>query len=365
MPPASMPPATLTAPRCLPARAAWIAGPRWDLGWLIGSALIVPAVLALVWSGTSAVAINLGVTALVGGPHLFATYCASYLDPAFRRGHRPLLAAALLLVPASVVYWTLRDFQVLLSVFIFAASLHVLHQNAYLTDIYRRKAGLAEAPWARWVDYGLLLLSIYPIASYKLVRSDFQLGRVEILLPAFLKVPATYWTVWTAFALLLGLWLGKTAWEWRRGALNRPKTLLIAATTAIAFLVPAAAGGARLELAFQAVNAWHSVQYLGIVWFILRERAARGEQLSPFVAGLGRRPGRFYGFCCAVTLALLGALGALSRLDPLGLGFEQYYYMGVLSCLLIHYVLDAYSFSVGNLPRVSPARIPYALPAAA
>jgi len=194
------------------ARRVWIQSPGWDLGWLIGSAAIVPLVLLVVWGGASSSMVNLGTTALIGGPHLFSTYTATYLDPRFRRSHRPMLWLISLAIPALVVWGTLANFQVLLSVFIFSASVHVLHQNAYLTDIYRKRAGTPEATWSRLVDYGLMMLCIYPIASWKLVRHDFLLGDIEILIPPILRAPITYWCVWIAFAVLLAAWLAKT-WD--------------------------------------------------------------------------------------------------------------------------------------------------------
>ncbi len=353
------------------ARRTWIQSPRWDTSWLIGSALIVPVVLLLVRAGASSAVINLGTTALIGGPHLFATYTATYLDPRFRRTHRPLLVLVTLAVPALVVWGTLANFQVLLSIFIFTASVHVLHQNAYLTDVYRRRAGVREPAWSRLVDYGLLMLCIYPVAAWKLVQHDFLLGDIEILIPGFLRTPVTYWAVWIVFGALLAVWIGKTAIEARTGRLNRPKTVLIAVTTTIAFLVPLAASGERLELAFQAVNAWHSFQYLGIVWLIQSLRCQSGlcESRAVHTITRGRKGAwRFYGSCLAVTLGLLAVLVALSRLDPLGLSaepnaFERYYYMGVLSCLLVHYGLDAWLFTVSNLPRADVRIEPYAVAA--
>ena len=137
-------------PRAVPsASATWINGPRWDIGWLIGSAIIVPVVLVFVWAGVSSAVLNLGITAVIGGPHLFATYTATFMDPGFRRAHRWGLLIAALAVPTFVIYWTLVDFQILLSVFIFAASVHVLHQNAYITDVYRKRAGFPEPGWSR------------------------------------------------------------------------------------------------------------------------------------------------------------------------------------------------------------------------
>lgn len=338
------------------ARSTWIQNARWDVGWLIGSAVVVPIVLLLVYAGAPSAALNLGVTAIIGGPHLFSTYYVTYLDPRFRRAHAVWLIGASLLVPAFVVTLAVADIQVLLSVFIFAASAHVLQQNAYLADVYRARARLPEARFARLVDYGVLMLSMYPLASFKLVSGTFLLGDIPILLPRPLLVPATCFVVCAAFGTFLVAWIAKTVGEIRRRELNGPKTLLIATTTVVAFWVPVLASGERLELAFQSVNAWHSIQYLGIVAWIVRTQHDRG-------LASGRRPttARLYGGCFLATIGLLGVLLAVAKLDPLGLRYEQYYYAGVLSFLLIHYVLDAYLFFAAHRIGALPDRVPYAL----
>ena len=344
-------------------QSKWIGGRRWDLLWLVGSAGVVPLGLLAVHWGASAAAINLAVTALVGGPHLFSTFLATYLDPSFRRAHRWALAALSVLVPAFVVAMTFWDFQVLLSFFIFAASLHVLHQNAYLADVYRRRAGRAEPAGSRWIDTGLLLLSFYPVASYKLVRDDFRLGDVTILIPPFTKTEFTWMAVAAAFAALLLAWIAKTAVEVRRGTLNVPKTVLIGVTAGVAFLVPVAASGARLELAFQTVNAWHSIQYLAILWACLRMRRERGLAVSPLVARLSR-PAAFYGALFATTVAVLAVVSGITRWDPLGITEGQYYYMSILSMLFIHYALDTYLFFAAGRRPARPDEIPLAAPLA-
>jgi hypothetical protein len=308
------------------------------------------------------------VTALVGGPHLFATYLATYLDPRFRRHRARLLLFAGVGVPACVVALALYDFQVLLSLFIFAASLHVLQQNAFLSDVYRTRHGRVEGAWSRFIDYGLLLVCIYPVASYKLVHSTFLLGDVPILIPGFLMTELTYWAVWSAFAVFLGAWLVKTAREWRAGALNVPKTALIGVTTVVGFLAPVAASGERLELSFQAVNAWHSIQYLGIVWYVQKVRKDLGLVESPFVrslSGTGAPAYRFYFALCLTTLLLFLVVVGVARFDPFGISFNQYYYMGVLSCLLVHYVLDAYLFAVSHRDGATVELVPFAVPARA
>lgn len=348
--------------------AVWIRSPRWDTLWLTASAVVVPVGLAFIWAGASSLAVNVIVTALVGGPHLFATYLATYLDPRFRREHRWMLAAATILVPAFVVAMTVANFQVLLSVFIFAASLHVLQQNAYLADVYRRRAGRPEPAWSRWVDYGFVGLSFYPIASYRLVHDDFVLGDVPVLIPSFLKFEATYWAISLAFLAFAAAWAAKTYAESRRGALNVPKTVLLGVTGIVAFLVPLATGGGRLELAFQTVNMWHSIQYLALVWIVLKVRKERGlvgSRLLERMSGPGRATVLFYGACFLLTGALAGVVLLLYAARPFSLSFMQYYYMVVLSALLIHYVLDGYLFAVSHVSRASADRIPYAAPSRA
>lgn len=345
----------------------WMQSPRWDIALLIGSSAVVPIVLFLVWVGVPNLTLNITVTALIGGPHLFATALPTYMDRGFRKSHRWLLVVAAIAVPALVIWGTLTNFQVLLSIFIFAASVHVLEQNAYLTDIYRARTGVKEAWWSRFVDYGLLMVCIYPIAAYKLVNSNFRLGEVQIVIPKMLMTPATYYAVWAVFGIFLSVWLGKTFVEWRRGELNPPKTLLIGATTLIAFFIPAAASGARLELAFQAVNTWHSVQYLGMIWYMQKVRKEMGLIESPVVkkmSGSGRATWYFWGFCIATTGVMFAVLMTLYWTDPFHLPFMQYYYMGMLSVLLIHYVLDGYVFAVANRKGADVATMPYAAPAA-
>jgi hypothetical protein len=321
--------------------------------------------MLLVWTGISSEAINLGVTALVGGPHLFSTFLTTYADPRFRRSHGPALAVISLLVPTFVVYMSFYHFQILMSVFVFWASLHVLQQNAYLTDVYRRRGSHRDPTWSRLLDYGVLFLSFYPIASLKLVRDDFLLGTIRILIPPVFKSEWTPRLISILFAGVLLAWMAKTWREWRRGGLNGPKTLLIAVTSTLAFIVPSTASGSRLELAFQTVNAWHSIQYLGVIWVVLAVRKERGEPLAPWLAGIsgpGRAAWRFYGLCFIFSGALLAVVFELIRRNPWGLTGLQYYYMGVLSALFIHYSLDSYLFFAAGRSEARPDAIPLVVP---
>jgi hypothetical protein len=345
-------------------KTPWLKDARFDSILLLASVVIVPLVLLAVWLGASTDAINLGVTAVVGGPHVFGTFTATFADRNFRRRH-PLLIASSLLIPVGIVWLTIHSFQTLMSIFIVAASLHVLHQCAYLSDCYRTKAKTAERPWARLVDYGVIFSSIYPIALYKIVNGTFKLGDVDIVIPSVLMRMETVYFEWMIFAGFLLAWLYKTMLEAREGALNVPKTALIAVTIFFAFIVPGTAGDSRLELAFQSMNAWHSFQYLGLVWLINTMRMERGQLHNKFVARLSGAKGAkwFYAWNFGITLLLLVFVKAVVSWDPLSLQESQYYYMLTLSPLLIHYYFDTFVFltSVADLvplsvsPAVSPS----------
>jgi len=323
----------------------WLKNARFDVLMLVASVAIVPAVLIAMWLGMSSAAINIGVTALVGGPHVFGTFTATFADQRFRR-RNPVLIASSVLIPIGVVWLTIHSFQALMSVFIVAASLHVLHQCAYLTDCYRMKAGVKERSWARLVDYGVVFSSIYPIALYKIVNGTFYLGDVAIVIPSIVMHMGTVYLEWIVFAGFLAAWLYKTALEHREGSLNGPKTLLIAVTVFFAFIVPGTAGQTRLELAFQSMNAWHSFQYLGLVWLINTMRMERGELTNDFVKRLSGAKGAkwFYAWNFAITFALLFVVKGVVSWDPLKLSADQYYYMLILSPLLIHYYFDTFVF---------------------
>ena len=337
-------------------KTPWLKNARFDATLLLASVVIVPMVLTAVWLGASTDAINLGVTAVVGGPHVFGTFTATFADRTFRRRH-PWLIASSLLIPVGIVWLSIHQFQTLLSIFIVAASLHVLHQCAYLSDCYRTKAMTAERPWARFVDYGFIFSSIYPIALYKIVRGTFKLGEVDIVIPAVLMRMETVYFEWMIFAGFLLAWLYKTTLELREGSVNVPKTALIAVTTFFAFIVPGTAGDNRLELAFQSMNAWHSFQYLGLVWLINTMRMERGQLHNKFVARLSGVKGAKWFYACnfGISLLLLAFVQVVVSWDPLGLQESQYYYMFILSPLLIHYYFDTFVFltSVADLVPLS------------
>jgi len=321
---------------------------------LILSAALVPLPFLLAWAAqasgwlTASQAIdmvNIAVAALVGGPHLFSTITFTILDGDFRSRHSRYMALAFLL-PLIVVYLGIYHYRVLITVFFSWASLHVLHQIAYLTDCYRTRGGFVESPWSRRIDYGLILTGLYPIGLYKLSLREFQVGGVVLpypdwLLPLHLPVLAGI-----LFGGFLAAWLAKTAAEFRQGRGSVPKTLLIAITTVVSFCLPL---GSNLDVLFQGYNTWHSFQYLFLLWLINRLREQRGEIRSRVVQRLVRRNSMAAYYLCflAATILLVLLTTLVRALTPLS--SDRSYFVVVLSVLWMHYYFDHFLFSQPQL----------------
>jgi len=342
--------------RVQPATSTWLYHKQWDLTFIIFSAVLVPLPLIIYYQlmalGVSAsnalTVINLLVALVVGGPHMYSTYTLTFADPNFRRRY-PLFVAGAVLIPIGVISLAVFDLTILLTVFMFWASIHVLHQIAYLVDCYRAKQG-EHGLWSRALDYAVIFSSLYPFATYRLIiTNDFIIDEKHIQVPAFLRIPELVWLVWVFFFTVLALFIARTVVEARQGRLNVPKVLLMSVTIVLAFVVPTLPD---LSVAFQGMNTWHSLQYLALVWYINKLRKERDEIGSEVVRGLAGegRTWRFYLFHTGVTVLAGVVIGGVYFLS--GLRLEQAYYIVVLSSLLVHYYVDHLLFTrVDNLVR--------------
>jgi hypothetical protein len=294
--------------------------------------------------GQAALIVNLVVAGLIGGPHMYATFFRTFLDATFWRDRR-WFALSSLGIPGLVVACAYWHFQLLITLFFFWASIHVLHQITYILACYERKQPVSAPPWARYIDYAVVLSCLYPFAAYHFIYDEFALGKVPLLYPAFLKAPVIYYAIASFFAVALCLFIGKTLREIQQGTAHYPKILLIGTTVSLALFITSYSGR-RLEIAFQGLNTWHSFQYLALSWYIQTLRQQRGT-VTPLVPWLSQYAGRrfrsFYSVTFALTCGSLLLIGLLYSLS--GFSFEQSYYIVVLSCLLMHYCHDHLLFT--------------------
>ncbi|HEX9190916.1 MAG TPA: hypothetical protein VF847_02395 [Candidatus Deferrimicrobiaceae bacterium] len=374
-----MPIAVTAARTGMPVGGPWLRSRRWDLKYITLSVVLVAfpylaylgllrlpgflmplaGVLGTDPDGISRNLVNAVVALLVGGPHMYATFSRTFFDRGFAARHPRMLWSSIL-IPVVVVTLALYDVALLLTVFFFWASTHVLHQIVYITDLYsqRRDPGLPVS--ARLADYGVILTALYPLAAWKISEGNFRIGPNDLSAVVAKVVPLGPWMVWVAsfaFGIALVAWVTSTVSAWRAGTLHGPKTLFIGLTVLASFVVPALG---NLDTAFQGMNVWHSLQYLALTWVLNRLRDERGELSgSPFVrrfstAGSGAR---YYLLFLGFTLFNVVVIGALFALFRFGAGisfdlaFDRAYYIAVLSVLWIHYYHDHYLFTRADVIR--------------
>jgi len=296
-------------------------------------------------------AVNALIAVFIGGPHMYATYTRTFLDPDFRRKKKMFLGGSLV-IPAFVIYFGINHFQFLITFFFFWASTHVMHQIAYIIDCYNHRRSSALSLKARVLDYVVVFSSLYPFGVWRMVNDDFSIGQIELLFPEFLKIKENPVLGYGLFVVALGIfvvsasaWIVKSIREFQRGEAHLPKIILMSLTASVALFLPLYD---ELDVAFQGFNTWHSIQYLGLTWYINRVRQQKQEIHTPFIEGISQsgKGWKFYGFNVACSF---GAVAMVSILiffrTELGLKFDQCYYIVVLSFLLMHYYHDHFLFT--------------------
>lgn len=347
--------------------AMWLVGPKYDLLLIIFSStlLVFPHIARTMYPST--IFVDLIVTMLIGGPHLFATYTMTVMEPEFRARY-PRYAKGALVLPILIVAGAMWNLTLLVTVFFFWASLHVIHQAAFIADAYRFKDPRGWRKISRVIDYGLLLTALYPVATGKMIVGDFAAGGRTLMFPAFLKHQIIADLAWVAFIFFATAFIAKSIWEIREGRLHIPKTLHMSVASVLFFVTPMLP---NLDIAFQGLNTWHSFQYLAVVLYLNRVRERKGYINSPLVKKVSRRGWSLYGLCLAFTLgAGVVFLALLSTIVGLGafetgeamktLGGTVYagqhyfaFYVVVLSFLLIHYYFDHFIFLHADT-RITP-----------
>lgn len=352
------------------AKDFWLRDRKWDLLFITFSVIVVPLPYIMYLIGRDVFGIdddasrnlvNGFVAVAVGGPHMMSTFLRTGLDNSFKERY-PMLIRSSVIIPIIVISLAFLNLTLLLTVFFFWASLHVLHQATYIMELYNHKEykivrkGSAVSLRARMIDYALMLTCLFPIAAFKISRGTFEIGTNDLgaAIPDFFEQDWFFIAMTMVFAVALVAYIGKTAWEYRNGLLNLPKTAFIVLTCAVCFIAPALP---NLDTAFQGLNTWHSFQYLAITFYIIKIRQEYGNLRNdaPLVARFSTRTKDAKGLYLLSALLLVGSaiifvlVYALTgvvkpNIDSLA-RFDTAYYTAILSFLWIHYYHDHFLFT--------------------
>lgn len=344
-----------------PPDGLWLRSRNWDTLFMTLSVLFVPLPYAFYLLGmrfgiAETVArngVNLIVAFLVGGPHMYATFMRTALDEQFVKRY-PALIRSSILIPIVVVALAFLNLNLLLTIFFFWASIHVLHQVVYIVELYNHRKSSIK-PLSRMIDYALVMTCLFPAAAYKISQNDFNIGTNDLtaVIPGFFKAEWFWIAASAIFGIALLAYVIKTALEIRDGNIHWPKTVFITITVAVAFTMPMLK---NLDTAFQGLNCWHSFQYLVLTLYIVRLRKQHGDlthtsKIVDRVAG-GQSPMRLYLFTVSMVLGslFLGVVvyilvGIVAPTWADQQRFDTAYYTAILCFLWIHYYHDHFLFT--------------------
>ena len=352
-------------------RNFWLRNKRWDLFFITLSVVVVPLPYLMYLLGVhlgleddiSRNLVNTFVAVAIGGPHMMSTFLRTGLDDRFKERY-PTLVRSSIIIPILVISLAFLNLSLMLTFFFFWASLHVLHQVTYIVELYNHKEAKfvrrsALSPLSRFIDYAIVLTSLFPIAMWKISQGVFEIGQNDLgeAIPELFQQPDNPWffiLVSLIFGCALASFAIKSAYEYYHGVLNLPKFTFITLTVLVAFFTPLLP---NLDTAFQGLNTWHSFQYLAITFYIIKIRQMTGELEAdaPLVARFSRRTKdarALYGFSAmlligsALIFALVYVLAAIVRPGIDGNShFDIAYYTAILSFLWIHYYHDHFLFT--------------------
>lgn len=340
-------------------REPWLRSRSWDRLFVVGGALLVP-VPVLCYYGLRAAGLGVGmcedlatvlVMTMIGGPHVFATYTRTFLEPRFRRRERGLAWAGIAvgaLVIATAMASAFFDVRLLgqppmrflLTFFFFWAGIHIVQQHSYCAAQYADRRTPRRRDWRDGLDYCVMLGALFPVAFFRMSMADpgdaagatadpnalatrivvalsgspsaaddyvFRIGRMAPILPDFVRDHRFWMAVTALFLVVVALFAWKSWDQHRRGTLLRPRFVLVATAGGLCFLAPLVP---NLDTAFQGLNAWHSFQYLGLAWLMNRRSFDDRRIESRWIQSLSApgRQWRYYGTAVAATLGLIAVI---------------------------------------------------------
>jgi hypothetical protein len=345
----------------------WLRSRGWDLAFITFSVILVPLPYLVyllikqfgVHDDVSRNAVNGFVAIAVGGPHMMSTFLRTGLDKDFTSRY-PMLIRSSIIIPIVVVSLAFLNLELLLTIFFFWASLHVLHQVTYIVELYNHKEhkfvrhSAVSLP-ARLIDYAVIMTCLFPFAALKISQGSFEIGTNDLtrVIPEFFQQTWFFLFMSGVFGLAVVAFLIKSVIEYRRGILNWPKTIFLLLTVVVAFIIPSLP---NLDTAFQGMNTWHSFQYLAITFYIIKIRQQYGQlDKAPIVARFARQAKDSRGLFALSTMMLIGSVivfvivyavaGVLKPGIDANAHFDIAYYTAILSFLWIHYYHDHFLFT--------------------
>jgi hypothetical protein len=317
----------------------WIKSESFD-----ASLLMLPLTVGLAAAG--AVLLNPGLFAvllvadlwLLGYHHVVATYTRLAFTAESLRQNRFLAVDLLLLMTvATLALAFTAGAWVVATAFLYLQWFHYMRQGYGIARMYFRSTPEGQAPGARDLitDLVIYFVPIYGIAARSATMGDqfLELPVKTLVLPqqtvALLGIVATSAVI---------VWLVRWAVSFMRGTLDSLYTCFVLSHVAIFLVAYVAIDDANIG--WLAVNVWHNLQYVLVVWMVNGKRFASGVDPSARLLSAISQPGRatvYFLTCVAISTAVYLALALGVAAVGGGVAITVGLYMGIN---FHHYVVD-------------------------
>ncbi|MBI5497026.1 MAG: hypothetical protein HY904_18575 [Deltaproteobacteria bacterium] len=338
-----------------PSGSGFLVSARFDITWFFASMAISYGMMAIYLVAgpgpqkSVVVGLYLAFQLLFNMPHNAQTWTLTVLEPAELAAHRARylgsLVVTLVLLGGTMAASPAVGWPLLNSAVIYWGYWHLIKQHFGFVRMYEMRRGVRDR-----VDQALSRAALYAGGLAPLVHRiahgpvmlDAGRGRpMEIAHPELPSWVAT--GAWVVAGTLVGVYVLRQLQQRARG--NAVAPLAVATLLcAVANFVVAMALVDDLIVSVAIMTTWHDLQYLGLVWFMSRNRAAwqQGGRHLVKLAGQGRWRA-YAGWLALYAVVILGFRVVLP--DPWGA-------FPITLVVALHYFHDSFIWKIGSNPHL-------------
>ena len=274
----------------------------------------------------------------LGYHHVVATYTRlAFTADALRKNRFLAFYLLLLVVAATLTLAYTAGAWVVATAFLYLQWFHYMRQGYGLARMYYRASPEGQAAGSRDIVTDVL---IYLVPIYAIAARSATMGETFLDLPVrTLVLPNAAITALGFAAVVAGaMWMLRTALAFTRGTLDVLYASFVLSHVAI-FVV----GYLAIENAdtgWLAINIWHNLQYVLVVWMMNTRKYAGVEPMTSFIARISQpgRSARYFASCIAISSVIYLLLGRFVLALGGGMALTVGIYMGIN---FHHYIVDA------------------------
>jgi len=353
------------------AASPWIVSRQWDVGVCLAT-LWFPALLFVAWKGAEAigvapaewVAASVAITLTL--PHFLSTFTFTWMDPDQRRyyrRHRWLYYA----IPGALIlgcwgYSAILGPTLLVTIWLLFGEHHVAAQNIGFLSLYRQRN--REGDVDRRIDHWVFNSAWITTVSYHVTRPPGESAGDYYARPTqAIEFADREGLVGALLIVSIGAFLcflGRQAYRgWTGQGVSIPKLIFMCTTWPSFLIVPFAIENTLLVVLLR--QAYHNVQYLGLVRLLNQRRCAARQEASGWLDRLAKlNLAGYMGVLILAAVALWIPTELLARHAGWAndLSLRYLFYPGVA---LAHFFLDGLTWRFGE-PHARETVVPFLRP---